>query len=93
MSKAKIYVPAKTAMQSGKAKSKYWTLEYLPQKKKIVDNLIGWQGSEDMLQEINLKFESEEAAVNYARKNDIEYEIVEPKKSRIKLQSYADNFQ
>jgi hypothetical protein len=92
MAKARIYKPTKTAMQSGKAKTKNWVLEYKPQAKKIVDNLMGWQGSTDMLQEIKLKFESKESAIEYAQKQNIEFDLIEPKISTIKIKSYADNF-
>ncbi len=92
MAKAKIYIPAKNAMQSGKAKTNKWLLEYKPQSKKVVDNLMGWQGSSDMLQEIRMKFESKEAAISYATKNNIEFEVVEPKKPITRIKSYAENF-
>lgn len=91
MSKAKIYKPAKNAMQSGKAKS-FWLLEYKPESKKMVDNLMGWQGSNDMKQELRLKFESKEAAVNYAKSQSLDFEIVEPKSATVKTKSYAENF-
>lgn len=93
MPKAKIYIPTKTAMQSGKAKTKNWVLEYLPQERKLVDNLMGWQGSGDMLQEVKLKFESKEEAINFANNNQIEFEVVEPKTKKLIIQQYADNFQ
>jgi hypothetical protein len=91
MTKARIYKPAKTAMQSGKAKDK-WMLEYKPESKNIVDNLMGWQGSRDMKQEIKLKFETKEAAINYASNNKIDFEVVEPKEPVLKIKSYAENF-
>lgn len=89
---AKIYRPAKNAMQSGKGKTKIWMLEYAPEQKKTVDKLIGWQGSGDMKQQIKLKFESREAAISYAEKNNIPFTVIEPKERIIKAQSYADNF-
>jgi len=92
MAKAKIYIPAKNAMQSGKSKNKTWVLEYKPQSKKVVDNLIGWQGSSDMLQEIKLKFNSKESAVSYAEKNQLDFEVIEPAKPIVKIKSYAENF-
>lgn len=92
MSKALIYKPAKTAMQSGKAKTENWVLEYQPETRKIVDNLIGWQGSEDMEQEIKISFATRDAAIEYANKNEIEFDVVEPKERKLKIQSYAENF-
>jgi len=88
---ARIYQPTKNAMQSGKAKTD-WMLEYLPEKKTQVDRLIGWTGSSDMKQEIKLKFDTKEEAVSYAHKNNIEFELIEPKVRAIKIQSYSDNF-
>lgn len=93
MSKAIIYRPSKTAMQSGKGKSKNWVLEYKRESKHIVDNLMGWQGGKDMNQEIKLKFGSKEEAVAYAQKNNIDYILKEPKESKLKIKQYADNFQ
>lgn len=92
MKKAIIYQPAKTAMQSGTAKTKFWLLEYKPLEKKIVDNLMGWQGSGDTKQQLKLKFESQEEAIAYATKHKISFELIEPQKRNIRLQTYADNF-
>jgi hypothetical protein len=89
---AKIYQPTKTAMQSGKAKTKFWLLEFEPQEKKQVDNLMGWQGSGDTRQQLKLKFETKEEAIEYATKQKIAFEVIEPQKRAIRLQTYADNF-
>ncbi len=91
--KALIYSPVKTAMQSGKAKTGKWLLEYVPANKKIVDNLMGWQGSSDMLSgEVKIFFDNKDDAISYANKHNIEFELVEPKKPKIKIQTYAENF-
>ena len=92
MAKANIYKPAKTAMQSGKAKTDSWILEFEPESRKLVDNLMGWQGSEDMKQEVRMFFENKEAAISYAQKNEIEFNLIEPHTRKIKPQSYAENF-
>lgn len=92
MTKAIIYRPVKTAMQSGKAKSNNWFLKFNKEGPKIVDNLMGWQGSSDMKQELNLKFETKESAIAYAEKQGIEFEVIEPKEKKITIQSYAENF-
>jgi predicted DNA-binding transcriptional regulator YafY len=92
MAKAKIYRPSKNAMQSGKANAVNWVLEYKPSTPKIVDNLMGWQGSGDMLQEIKLKFSSKDSAITYAKKNGLDFEVVEPHNPKIKIKSYAENF-
>ncbi len=90
--RALIYKPTKTAMQSGKAKIENWILEYQPESGKIVDKLMGWQGSEDMNQEVRISFPTKASAVEYASKNDINFEVIEPKERKIKSQSYAENF-
>jgi len=91
MAKVKIYIPTRNAMQSGKANTAKWLLEYKPESKKIIDNLIGWQGSTDMKQEIKLYFNSKESAIDYAQKNNLEFEVKEPKTALIKPKSYAEN--
>ena len=92
MAKAKIYRPSKNAMQSGKANAVKWVLEYKPATAKIVDNLMGWQGSSDMLQEVKLKFSSKDSAIAYAQKNGLDFEVIEPHNAQIKIKSYAENF-
>tara|TARA_Y100000590_G_scaffold374401_1_gene438731 strand:+ start:297 stop:581 length:285 start_codon:yes stop_codon:yes gene_type:complete len=91
MKKAKIYKPTKTAMQSGKGNSKDWILEF-----ETLDNnispLMGWESSRDTMSEIKLKFTSKENAINYAKKNNIKYDLVEPKERKIIKKSYTDNF-
>lgn len=91
MKKAKIYIPSKTAMQSGKGKQKYWILEF-EQKDSKINPLMGWESSRDTMSEVKLEFSSKEEAINYVKKNSIEYYIVEPEKSKIIKKSYTDNF-
>jgi len=91
MKKAKIYIPAKTAMQSGKRNSKQWLLEF-DTLNLSVNPLMGWMSSKDTLSEIKLKFESKNEAVDYAKKNNIDYYIVEPQKTKLIKKSYSDNF-
>ena len=91
MKKAKIYIPTKTAMQSGRAKQKKWILEF-ESKDTQINHLMGWESSTDTLGEIVLKFSSKEKAVEYAEKNMISYKIIEPKKKEFVIKSYADNF-
>ena len=91
MKKAKIYRPAKTAMQSGRGKQKKWILEF-ESKDTQLNHLMGWESSTDTMDEINLKFSSKEKAIEYAKKNDISYKIIEPKKKEFVIKSYADNF-
>ena len=91
MKKAKIYIPTKTAMQSGRAKQKKWILEF-ESKDTQINHLMGWESSTDTMGEIVLKFSSKEKAVEYAKKNGISYKIIEPKKKEFVIKSYADNF-
>ena len=91
MKKAKIYNPSKTAMQSGTAKSKYWILEFNKENFET-DYLMGWNASRDTQKQVKLKFESKEEAINYANKHNIPFDLLESKKRKIIIKSYADNF-
>tara|TARA_Y100000766_G_C18659772_1_gene484568 strand:- start:227 stop:511 length:285 start_codon:yes stop_codon:yes gene_type:complete len=91
MRKAKIYIPTKTAMQSGRGKSKSWVLKFKT-KDTGTNPLMGWESSDDTLGEVTLVFSTKEKAIDYAKKNNIEYELVKPKKSSFIIKSYADNF-
>ena len=91
MKKVKIYKPAKNAMQSGIAKSNIWILEYIVEKTGI-NPLMGWESSKNTLSELKLKFSSKDNAIKYAKKNKIDYEIIEPKNKKVIKKSYADNF-
>ena len=89
--KAKIFKPSKTAMQSGHAKSDKWLIEYITDKTGI-NPLMGWESSTDTLSELKLEFSSKEKAIEYAKKNKIEFEIIDEKKRKIIKKSYSDNF-
>ena len=91
MIKAKIYKPTKTAMQSGKRNTKNWLLEFDTLDTGI-DPLMGWQTSKDTMSEVKLEFISKDQAINYAKKNNIDYYIVEPQKRKTIKKSYSDNF-
>ena len=75
MKKAKIYIPAKTAMQSGRGKLKNWVLEFIT-KDPSINPLMGWETSTDTLEEVILKFPSKEKAIEYAEKNNISYNVI-----------------
>ena len=91
MKKAKIYKPTKSAMQSGKRNTKNWLLEFDTQDKGI-DPLMGWETSNDTMSEVKLFFENKKQAISYAKKNNIDYYIIEPQKRKIIKKSYSDNF-
>jgi hypothetical protein len=89
---ARIYRPAKTAMQSGEARTKEWVLEHEPASPREVEPLMGWTSSRDMSQEVRLEFPTKEEAIAIAEKNGIAYTVVEPKPRKATRKSYADNF-
>tara|TARA_Y100001960_G_scaffold264353_1_gene286800 strand:+ start:318 stop:599 length:282 start_codon:yes stop_codon:yes gene_type:complete len=91
MKKAKIYKPSKTAMQSGKRGSKSWLLEFETLNTGI-NKLMGWESSEDTMSEVRLEFPTKEQAINFAKKNNIQYYVLDSKKRKIIKKSYADNF-
>ena len=91
MKKARIYIPAKTAMQSGRGKTKKWVLEFIT-KDTSINPLMGWESSTDTLEEVVLSFSSKDKAIEYAESNDISYKVIEPKKRKFVIKSYADNF-
>ena len=91
MKKAKIYKPSKTAMQSGTKKYDKWIIEFITENPGI-NPLMGWESSTDTYSELKLEFNSKDLAIEYAKKNKINYELIEPKMRKINKKSYADNF-
>lgn len=89
---ARIYKPAKTAMQSGEARTKDWILEFEPEVPREIDPLMGWTSSRDMKAQIRLEFDSKDEAIAYAKRNGVAYIVVEPKPRHTIRKSYADNF-
>lgn len=92
MARARIYKPAKTAMQSGRAKTRKWVLDFEPGSARRVEPLMGWTSSGDMDSQVTLRFDTKEEAVTYAKKHGIEYQVFEPKIQRRSLKAYSDNF-
>ena len=84
MKKAKIYIPTKTAMQSGRGKLKKWILEF-DTKDPSINPLMGWETSTDTLEEVILKFTTKEKAIEYAEANKISYKVIENKKKNMSL--------
>ena len=76
---ARIFKPAKNAMQSGRAKTKEWRLEYEPEQPRAIEPLMGWTSSGDMKQQLTLHFDSKEEAVAYCERKGIPYQVIEPK--------------
>ncbi len=89
---ARIYRPAKTAMQSGQARTKEWLLEHEAVVPRTIDPLMGWTSSTDTRAQVQLAFDTLEEAVAYAERMGIAYRIETPKARKIIRKSYADNF-
>jgi len=92
--RARIYQPARTAMQSGTAKAKGWVLEFAPATAREVDPLMGWTSSDDTQAQVRLRFDTREAAEAYAASKGIEFDVIEPKdrKPVIRPRGYGENF-
>ncbi|MEW6597172.1 MAG: ETC complex I subunit [Pseudomonadota bacterium] len=89
---ARIYRPAKTAMQSGKAKTHDWVLEFEPASARTPDPLMGWISSSDMNGQVRMKFDTQEEAVVFCQRHGIPFRILTPNAPKPKLKAYADNF-
>jgi ETC complex I subunit-like protein len=89
---ARIYRPAKTAMQSGKAKTKEWVLDFEPQEPREVEPLMGWTSSGDMAQQVQLRFDTSEEAIAYCERHGIPYQVFTAKTPPRRGISYSDNF-
>jgi len=89
---ARILRPAKTAMQSGRAGTKSWILEFEQATPRTPDPLMGWSSAADTLNEIRLRFASLEEAIAYADAHELTYTVEAPHARTIKPKAYADNF-
>jgi hypothetical protein len=90
--RARIYRPARNAMQSGKARTKLWLLEYEAEAPRTIDPLMGWTSSGDMRQQVTLEFDTAEEAIAYADANGIAYQVFEPHVPTPRPKAYSDNF-
>ncbi|MGC3938432.1 ETC complex I subunit [Roseobacter sp. EG26] len=92
--RARIYQPARTAMQSGTAKTHSWVLDFAPASSREVDPLMGWTSSTDTQSQVKLRFATKEAALEYASENGIDADVLEPKKRKpnIRPGGYGENF-
>ena len=91
MKKAKIYIPSKTATQSGLGKEDKWILEF-DSKDTTTNPLMGWESSNDTMGEVKLEFSTKDKAIEYAKNNNIYYKLIEPNKRKFIIKSYAENF-
>jgi hypothetical protein len=93
MKRARIYLPTRNAMQSGKRASSQWCLEFMPECTGFIDPVIGWTGSSDMYaNEVKLFFKDMDCAIEYAERNGIEFELLEHQESKPKISPYINNF-
>jgi hypothetical protein len=93
VAEARIYKPARTAMQSGKGKTKDWVLDFDPARARRPDPLMGWSGGGDTRSmQVSLRFATREEAEAYAKRHGIDYAVVPPAAPKLKLKTYADNF-
>lgn len=92
--RARIYQPARNAMQSGTAKTNHWVLEFVPAQARSVDPLMGWTSSSDTQSQIKLTFDSKKLAQDYARDHGIDAVVQDPKKRKqnIRPRGYGENF-
>ena len=89
---ARIYKPARTAMQSGKANTKRWRLDFEPESAREVEPLMGWTSSGDMKQELRLRFDTKEEAIAYCERRGIPNQLFEAHEPMRKKIAYSDNF-
>ena len=92
MVQARIFRPAKTAMQSGRGQLRKWVLEYEPASPHRPDPLMGWATAEDTLNQVSLRFATLDEAVTFADKLGLDYTVITPHQETEKPKSYADNF-
>ncbi|MEO8245158.1 MAG: ETC complex I subunit [bacterium] len=92
--RARIFQPARTAMQSGSARSKGWVLEFAQASAREVDPLMGWTSSDDTQTQVRLRFDTREAAEDYAKSKGIDFDVTDPKirKPNIRPRGYGENF-
>ena len=89
---ARIFKPAKNAMQSGMAQTKEWQLDYEPEQPRAIEPLMGWTSSGDMKQQLTIGFQTKEEAIAYCESKGIPYLVIEPKEPARRQAAYADNF-
>ncbi len=91
MKKAKIYKPSKSPIQSGNKKFDKWIIEFITDRPGV-NPLMGWESSTDTYSELKLEFKNKDLAIEYAKKNNIDFELIDAKTRKIIKKSYADNF-
>nr|WP_295672261.1 ETC complex I subunit [Sphingomonas sp.] len=92
MTTARIYQRPKNAMQSGRARTDGWVLDFAPAEAKQPDPLTGWAGSGDTRDQLRMGFPTQEAAIAYAEREGLAFTVTPAPERKLKLQAYADNF-
>jgi ETC complex I subunit conserved region len=92
--RARIFQPARTAMQSGTARTRSWILEFAPASARNVDPLMGWTSSEDTQSQVRISFDSQAEAEAYAAAQGIDADVILPtaRKPVIRARGYGENF-
>ncbi len=88
----RIFQPAKNAMQSGRARTGSWIVEFTPSAAVKANPLMGWPGSADTSRQVRLSFDSQDDAVAYARKHGFDYEVQPSRDRTVRPRAYSDNF-
>ncbi len=90
--RARIYQPPKNAMQSGRAGTATWVLEFEPDAASRPDSLMGWIGGADTLGQVRLSFPTREEAIAFVQRHGIPYDVELPQVRRVRPKAYAENF-
>ncbi|MFD1882818.1 ETC complex I subunit [Paracoccus pacificus] len=92
--RARIYQPARNAMQSGTARTRQWVLEFAQSDSREIDPLMGWTSSDDTQSQVRLRFDDRKSAEDYARERHIPYTVIEPQKRALNIRprGYGENF-
>ena len=89
---ARIYKPAKTAMQQGKAQTRDWVLEFIPDEPRSIEPLMGWTSSAETRPQVRMSFASKDEAIAYATRHGIAFRVEDAQTSQVRPKSYAENF-
>ena len=89
---ARIFKPARTAMQQGNAASREWVLEFVPDRPRTIEPLMGWTSSADTRQQVRMTFATKEEAIAYATRQGIAFRLEEPRETEVSPKSYTENF-
>ena len=89
---ARIFQRVKNAMQSGRARTDEWILEFESARRQRPDPLTGWTGGAETQEQVRLTFPSLDHALAYAARERIDAHVVPAAPAKFRIQAYADNF-